>query len=132
MILQPYHLPPLLLPVSNSCLFMQCQPLYARCCSVLFQVLFKVLYGKIKNVFFIFLFVFLMHYLCEKYYKPIRVQYFIADCVSSVPRLSLLDLQIVLMSVLLEWNSLVCSGLAALRQWSLMCLTMSLLGFILP
>ena len=34
-----------------------------------------------------------MYYLCEKYYKPITVQYYIADCVSWVPRLTLLDLQ---------------------------------------
>ena len=93
-------------------------------------VLFKVLYGKIKNVFFLCLF--FMCYLCEKYYKPIRVQYFIADCVSSVPRLTLLDLQTALMNVLSEWNSFVCRGLAVLRQRSLMCLTMSLLRFILP
>ena len=33
-----------------------------------------------------------MYYLCEKYYKPITVQYYIADCVSRVPRLTLLDL----------------------------------------
>ena len=32
-----------------------------------------------------------MYYLCEKYYKPITVHY-IADCVSWVPRLTLLDL----------------------------------------
>ena len=32
-----------------------------------------------------------MYYLCENYYKPITVQYYIADCVSWVPRLSLLD-----------------------------------------
>ena len=31
-------------------------------------VLFKVLYCKITNVFFVF--VFLIYYLCEKYYKP--------------------------------------------------------------
>ena len=31
-----------------------------------------------------------MYYLCEKYYKPI---YYIADCVSWVPRLILLDFQ---------------------------------------
>ena len=37
-------------------------------------VLFKVLYCKIKNVFFIFC-LFVMYYLCEKYYKPITVQY---------------------------------------------------------
>ena len=34
-----------------------------------------------------------MYYLCEKYYKPITVQYYIADCVSWVPSLTLLDLQ---------------------------------------
>ena len=62
------------------------QPLYCT------TVLFKVLYCKIKNVFFIFC-VFLMYYLCEKYYKPIIVQYYIANCVSWVPRLTLLDLQ---------------------------------------
>ena len=51
-------------------------------------VLSKVLYHNIKNVFFIFLF--FMYCLCEKYYKPISV--YIADCVSWVPRLTLLDL----------------------------------------
>ena len=55
-------------------------------------VLFKVLYCKIKNVFFIFLCLFFMYYLCEKYYKPITVRYSIADCVSWVPRLTLLDI----------------------------------------
>ena len=34
-----------------------------------------------------------MYYLCEKYYKPITVQYYIVNCVSWVPRLTLLDLQ---------------------------------------
>ena len=34
-----------------------------------------------------------MYYLCEKYYKPITVEYYIADCVSWVPRLILLDLR---------------------------------------
>ena len=33
-----------------------------------------------------------MYYLCEKYYKPATVQYHIADCISWVPRLTLLDL----------------------------------------
>ena len=56
------------------------------------SVLFKVLYCTIKNVFFIFC-LFCMYYLCEKYYKPITVQYYIADCVSWVPRLTLLDLR---------------------------------------
>ena len=34
-----------------------------------------------------------MYYLCEKYYKPITVQYYIANCVSWVPKLTLLDLR---------------------------------------
>ena len=56
-------------------------------------VLFKVLYCNIKNVFLIFcVFLFFMCYLCEKYYKPITVEYYIADCVSWVPRLILLYL----------------------------------------
>ena len=29
-----------------------------------------------------------MYYLCEKYHKPITVQYYIADCVSWVPGLT--------------------------------------------
>ena len=53
-----------------------------------------------------------MYYLCEKYYKPIAV---IADCVSGVPTLTLLDLQqIELMNVLLGWNSFAQRGLTAL------------------
>ena len=47
-----------------------------------------VLYCKIKNVLF-----FAFNTLCEKCYKPITVQYYIADCVSWVPRLTLLDLR---------------------------------------
>ena len=42
------------------------------------------------SLFFVF---FKMYYLCEKCYKPIAVQYYIADCVSWVPRLTLLDFQ---------------------------------------
>ena len=33
-----------------------------------------------------------MYYLCEKYYKPITVQYHIADCVRRVSKLTLLGL----------------------------------------
>ena len=54
-------------------------------------VLFKVLYSKIKNALFLCLF--FMYYLCEKYYKPIIVQYYKDDCVCWVPRLTLLDLR---------------------------------------
>ena len=57
-------------------------------------VLFKVLYCKIKTVFFIFCFcLFFMYYLWEKYDKPIPLQYYIGDCLSWVPRLTLLDLK---------------------------------------
>lgn len=39
-----------------------------------------------------FLCLFIIYYLWEKYYKPIAVQYYIADCVRCVSRLILLDL----------------------------------------
>ena len=77
----------LFLPV-HSMPVLVCQLLY---CTI--TVLFKVLYCKIKNVFFIFrVCLFVCIILCEKYYKPITVQYYIADCVSWVPRLTLVDL----------------------------------------
>ena len=34
-----------------------------------------------------------MYYLCEQYYKPFMVQWYIDNRVSWVPRLTLLDLQ---------------------------------------
>ena len=43
-------------------------------------VLFKVLYCEIKNVF-IFVFSF-MYYLYKRYYKPIIVHFYIANCVT--------------------------------------------------
>ena len=46
------------------------------------------------SLFFVFVCLFFMYYLCEKYYKLITVQYYIANCVSWVPRLTLLDLRI--------------------------------------
>ena len=49
-----------------------------------------------------------MCYLWGKYYKPITVQYYVADW---VPRLTLLDLQIGLTDVLTEWNLLIGRGL---------------------
>ena len=39
----------------------------------------------------LFLCLLFMDYLGEKYYKPISVWYYVADCVSWVPRLILLD-----------------------------------------
>ena len=52
------------------------------------SVLFKISYCKIKNIYFLFF----TYCLCEKYLKPITVQYYIADCVTWVPPLTLLDL----------------------------------------
>ena len=59
-ILQLNHLPPLLPPTvcNSSCLFTQCPPQYASCCTVT-TVFFKVLY--FRNI----LFFFFMFYLCE-------------------------------------------------------------------
>ena len=48
---------------------------------------------KMFSLFFVFVCFSCTYYLCEKYYKPITVQCYIADCVSGVPRLTLLDLQ---------------------------------------
>ena len=88
---EPPTLPPLSPlppPVSNSSwLFIQCQPLnasYFNCTTVLF----KVLDYKIKNVFYTFCFC--LRVICV---TSITVQYYIADCVSWVHRLTLLDLR---------------------------------------
>ena len=55
-------------------------------------VLFKIITIWLR-MFSLFLCLSVMYYLCEKYYKPIPVQYYIAYCVSWVSRLTLLDLQ---------------------------------------
>ena len=54
----------------SSCPCAGCQSLCASCCSVLF----RILYCKVKNVFF-FVCLLLMYYLCEKYYKPVTEQF---------------------------------------------------------
>jgi len=73
MTLQLYHLSPPLPPPSGTLL--ACSLDASPVCQMLYwsPVLFKVLYCKIKNVFFIFWFVF-MYYLYGKYYKPITLQ----------------------------------------------------------
>jgi hypothetical protein len=56
-----------------------------------------------------------MYYLCEKYSKPITVQYSIANCISWVPRLIFLDLeQTGLMNVVFVQNSFTWKVLAVL------------------
>ena len=52
-----------------------------------------------------------MYYLCEKYYKPVTVWYHIANRVSWVSRLALLDLKIGRMNVILEQSSFACRSL---------------------
>ena len=59
-------------------------------------------------MFSLFLCLSVMYYLCEKYYNSIPVGYRIADCVSWVSRLTLLDLG--LSSGLLKWSSFTCRG----------------------
>ena len=99
-------------PSSSQQLFLPVPTMPAPVCQLLYctTVLFKVLYCKIKNVFFI-LCLFFMYYLREKYYKPITVQYYIADCVSWVPRLCWTYKQIGLTNMLSEQNSFICRGL---------------------
>ena len=83
-------------PLSRQELSLSVHSMPAPVCQLLYwtTVLFKVLYNKIFKCFLFFFVVVFMYYLCEKYHKPITVQYHVADCVSWVPRLTLLDLQI--------------------------------------
>ena len=69
----------------------QCQPCMPAV--VLYDCIFKIRYYKIRNVFFTFVGFLKINNLCEKYFKPITVQYYTADCVSLVPRLTLLVLR---------------------------------------
>ena len=102
MILQLYHLPPSLPPlVSNSSFLFRCQRLYARCYTAL---LYFSRYHTVRLKMFYCVCVFVMYYLCEKQYQPIRVQYYIVDDASWVPKLTLLGLQIRLSNALSEWN----------------------------
>ena len=78
---------------------------------------------KLFSLFFVFVFIW---YLCEKYYKPITVQYYIAKCVSWAPGLTLLDAgkKSDLTMVLSEWNSSICWGLTVIItdiSWPLLC-----------
>ena len=90
-IFQLYHFPPPLPPpVSNSsCLFTWCQFLHASCGMVL---LYFSRYCTVRLKMFYFVCFFNVLFVW-KYYKPAIVQYYIAYCVSWVPKLTLLDLQ---------------------------------------
>ena len=57
-----------------------------------------------------------MYNSCEKYHKPFTVQYYIANCVSWVSRLTLWDLnKLDLTNRLLERNLFICGGLTVWR-----------------
>ena len=93
MILQLYHLPPPRPPpVSNSsCLFIQCQLLYANHCTVLLYISRHcTIRLKILSLFSVGFYY--IYYLHKKYYKHITVQYCTTYCVSWAPWLTLLDL----------------------------------------
>lgn len=90
-VLQPYSLlpfPPLQAVTFLSCSLDASNPYIPAV--VWRYCIFQGVYYKIKTVFFIFV-LFVMYHLCEKYYKPITVQHYIADRVTGVPRLTLLD-----------------------------------------
>ena len=59
-----------------------------------------------------------MYYLCEKYYKSITIQYYLANCVSWIPRLSYCTYEETeLMIILLEQNSSIYRGLTVLQSF---------------
>ena len=63
--------------------------LSASRCSVLVTLQGTV---RLQAIFCFYVCLFFMCYLCEKYHKPIMVHDCIADCLSWVPRLTLLNL----------------------------------------
>ena len=57
-----------------------------------------------------------MHYLYEKYYKPITVQYYVADSLSWVPRLNLLELWVNwTYEYAIEWDLFICRGITIIE-----------------
>ena len=94
-------------PSSSQQLFLPFSLMPAPICQLLYYTFQSTVLLRLK-MFALFCFFFLMYYLCEKYYKPNIVQYYIASCVSWVPRLTLLHYEwIGLIIVLLKWNSFV-------------------------
>ena len=85
---------------------------------VLYVLLYFSRYRTVwlKCLFFVCLF--FVYYLCEKYYRPITVQYYIADCVGWVPRVTFEQIGLMnkldVTNMLLEWNSFVCRELTVL------------------
>ena len=88
MILQLCHLPPPLPPPvgNSSCLFTWYQFLYASCC-----IYYCTFQGTALGDWKGFLCFFLMYHLCEEYYDLLQYGTIQPNCVSWVPRLTLLD-----------------------------------------
>ena len=84
------HLPSLLQPVSLLASSLDRQPQYASYYTVL---LYFSRYHTVRLKFIFYFLCLFTYYLCEQYYKPFMVQWYIDSCVSWVPRLPLLDLQ---------------------------------------
>ena len=99
------HSPPSLLPPlgsNTSCLLTQASPCRPA------ALLYFSRYCTVRlNMFSSFLCLFFRYCLCEWYYKPITVQYYIANGIGWVPRLTFVGL----MNVLSEQNSFVYRGL---------------------
>ena len=55
-----------------------------------------------------------MYHLCEKYYKPIIVQYYITNCISWLRRLTSLDLRT-------NWTYELALGMELLHMWRTDC-----------
>ena len=110
-----YHLPPPL-PLLQSVTLLACSFHASACMPVLYFSRYFSRHCPVwLKMFSLFLCLFCMYYLCEKYYKPITVQHSIANCISWVPRLILLDLeQTGLMNVVFVQNSFIWRGLAVL------------------
>ena len=67
-----------------------CMPALCASCGTVLLCFSR--YCTVRLKMFIFRACFLVYVLCENYYKPITVQSYQADCVSWVPRLTLLAL----------------------------------------
>ena len=76
-----------------------------------------------------------IHYLCEKYHKPITVQNSIANCVCWVPRLTLLDLQTGLETISLScicFLNIFSHSVGCSLSWSIPCSNKALNFHVVP
>ena len=89
MILQLYRLPPLCLLQSITLLAYSPDASSCMPSVILYYCTFQ---GTVLRDYFFFFGLLFMSCLCEKYYKPITVQYYIVNCVSWICKLTLLDL----------------------------------------